>query len=194
MKNFIVLLILFPFFLIHLEAQTVQNKAPKTQTKRSRIYSDKDGMLTTHKITQNRKMSGYDDGGNFDCNSQWMLRLNLKWKGTQPKGICDENRIRDFIWQHWSERRHGYIRIAYLGIDTSATWHVFIEPNKLGKWGVTIRIVGTSALPGSHASILELRTMPYVEKQQNQSTDTKWSIVFKMVNGEAVHRLPQFQK
>ncbi len=50
-----------------------------------------------------------------------------------------EKRARDFILQHWQNKKRAYIIVQYGGTDVSGERHVFIEPNNSGHWEVIWR-------------------------------------------------------
>jgi hypothetical protein len=77
-------------------------------------------------------LSTYENGGHFNC--------YMRYKD-EKDDICDLPRVRDFIWQHWQNKRRGYIRITFGSIDAQSTSHIFIEPNEQGAWHVGWRIV-----------------------------------------------------
>jgi hypothetical protein len=105
---------------------------------RARINSK--GELTSNSIRKNMSKYRYDNGGHFECN---LLAFNIrKQKEADP---CDEKKVRDFIWDHFTLKRRGYIRVRYSGIDAGSVEHLFVEPQRDGKWIVTRWSVGYSA-------------------------------------------------
>jgi hypothetical protein len=88
--------------------------------------------LMTADIAQARDMSLYDDGGHFDCRQH-------SFSDTSPRN-CDLPKTRDFIWQHWQQKRRGYIRVTVDSVDTMSTSHIFIEPHDHGRWHVAWRV------------------------------------------------------
>jgi len=134
-------------------------------------------------------MSNYDDGGSFDCSRLFLERLRTQGK---VKDVCDENKIRDFIWQHWTNSHRSYIRVTYSSVDASGTFHIFIEPDKKGVWSVFWRIVRSSALPGSLPEITDVGKIVSVERIEDKPKIGEWALVFKNKLGEIVEKMPSF--
>jgi hypothetical protein len=80
-----------------------------------------------HVVIEGRDLKAYVDGGEFTSAPM-----------TSGK-ITHVDALRRFIWQHWSEKTRGYVRIAMSGIDSTQTTHVFIEPADGSKWRVALR-------------------------------------------------------
>lgn len=80
-------------------------------------------------ITQYRDLSLYDFGGrNGYCDYQ-NAPANRNCKKFRSK-------VRDYIWQHWRDKKRAYIILEYSGIDSQSDAHVFIEPGKNGQWHI----------------------------------------------------------
>jgi hypothetical protein len=43
---------------------------------------------------------------------------------------------RDFIWNHWTDQRRGYLIITMGSDDAQSDAHIFIEPGDDGRWRV----------------------------------------------------------
>ncbi|CAN5258006.1 hypothetical protein BH20ACI1_BH20ACI1_17490 [soil metagenome] len=52
---------------------------------------------------------------------------------------CIERKMRNFIWEHWKNKKRGYIKHKRQGIDVSFTEHIFIEPDSQEHWRVIWR-------------------------------------------------------
>ena len=87
--------------------------------------------LTTDDIAQGRDLSLYDRGGLFDCQHHW---------DEPSRDHCDVQAIRKFIWEHWHQKKRGYIRATFNSVDATSTFHIFIEPTSSGRWHVAWRI------------------------------------------------------
>lgn len=75
-----------------------------------------------------RDISTYDDGGT----------ANFSFQFFQDHKIRSE-RLRGFIWSHFSEKRLGHIKAALYSYHGDPTYHhIFIEPNAKGTWQVAI--------------------------------------------------------
>src|SRR3954447_11703389 len=86
--------------------------------------------LTADNIAQGRDLSAYDQGGSFDCR-QWTVERRRR---------CSLVAIRTFLWNHWHQKRRGYVRITFDSVDAQSTNHIFVEPAADGSWHVAWRI------------------------------------------------------
>src|SRR5207253_10570138 len=102
----------------------------------SEFSYDKDGAWTTKNIIQSRDMTQYDQGGYFWGRSRFGGTF-----GNEKDKLEGEKKVRDFIWQHWTERKRGYIKFIFAGTDTSRTTHYFIEPNEKVEWVIVRKII-----------------------------------------------------
>jgi len=50
-------------------------------------------------------------------------------------------RARTFLWEHWKAHKRGYLILTASSVDATATSHVFVEPDNIGRWRVSWRIV-----------------------------------------------------
>jgi hypothetical protein len=66
-------------------------------------------------IVRGRDLRAYDYGGSFE---------------TPPVShdIGNVSSLRAFVWNHWSARRKGYVKITLAGKDSYADCYLFIEP------------------------------------------------------------------
>lgn len=98
----------------------------------SKFFQDNDGVFTTEEVTKSRDLTQYEQGGLF-----WgRTRFSGKF-GNEPDRLDGEKKVRNFIWQHWTEKKRGYIKFIFADTDTSHTTHYFIEPNEKGEWIVS---------------------------------------------------------
>lgn len=52
-----------------------------------------------------------------------------------------ERRVKDFIWQHWKEKRRGFVIVTFHSIEGEpSTSFMFIEPDAEGRWHVDTKI------------------------------------------------------
>src|SRR4030095_525617 len=89
------------------------------------------GVLTVDGIEQGRDIVKYD-------------RLVLNSKATFAFERSHDpvlSKARQFLWQHWKNRRLGYLTLTGHSVDASSTSHVFVEPDNDGRWRVAWRIV-----------------------------------------------------
>jgi hypothetical protein len=148
------------------------------ETKAEFILSE-NGELTTKDLTQNRNMSLYAQGGYFDC------------RGWEPKdelgGECSEKKLKDFIWNCWTSKKRGYVRISYLSVEgVISTSHIFIEPSEEGNWKVFWRIVRSEGL------IHDVPELASVERIENKPEKGEWALAFKDKSGKVLERVPDF--
>lgn len=81
-------------------------------------------------IFQERDLSEYDYGGvNGECTN---------YVNESP---CNESLepARKFLLDHWREKKRAYAVVQFNCMDCSAVYHIFVEPDKAGRWGVVIR-------------------------------------------------------
>jgi hypothetical protein len=159
--------------------QTKSDSVTVTHVKKS--FFREHGELSFDGISQRRDMSLYDEGGHYDCR-EWIVT---------GKGVCDEIKIRDFIWEHWANKKRGYIRISYNSVDAGATHHIFIEPVR-NEWTVVWRILFWSALPGSRNELRDLPKLYSLERVEDMPTKGKWAIKFKTKDGSTIETMPEF--
>ena len=75
-----------------------------------------------------RDLAKYDNGGSF------------KFSPTVPQNEQNEERtkIREFVWDHWTEKRLGYLSFVFWSAaEDPAGYDLYIEPDKSGSWAVT---------------------------------------------------------
>jgi hypothetical protein len=82
-------------------------------------------------FAQNRRkrdLTKYDNGGAFDF--RWSV-------ATQHERMASA--IRDFVWEHWANKRLGYIaRTVYTIEGDPTTYRLFIEPDANQTWHVVL--------------------------------------------------------
>lgn len=78
------------------------------------------------RIIQDRNLSLYDFGGHHsDCG--FMLRKELR------KCEADKIKARNFIWEHWQNKKRAYIIVTFSSVDARSDAHIFIEPDTNGQ-------------------------------------------------------------
>lgn len=164
------LLVLFFFFVFFAFADCQSNQD-------SKVFQDNDGALTTKDITQNRDLTHYEQGGYFRG------RTNLG-----KDGLDNEKQVRDFIWQHWNEKKRGYIKLSFGGTDTSRTIHYFIEPNEKSDWIVTRKVIYQSSDGKFELGEDVLYSLEQIENKENSD----WFLVSKSPSGQITERLPVY--
>src|SRR5437667_11525256 len=71
-------------------------------------------------VLERRDLRGYDDGGVYRASGYI---------------VAEVQRLRDFIWTHWTQKRRGYVEIVFQDVDTGIKAYVYIEPVN-GRWGI----------------------------------------------------------
>src|SRR5439155_247615 len=79
-------------------------------------------------VTGGRVLSLYDFGGREGC--------GIVLKTEIPKCDASLQTARDFIWNHWANRKRGYVIVKRASVDAESDAHIFIEPDKTGTWHV----------------------------------------------------------
>jgi len=92
---------------------------------------------------QSRNLSEYDKAGPFSSTVY------------DASGARTEATVREFLWNHWKEKRRGYLTITPYSVEgdrTDASY--FVEPSKEGSWRVQVTFDRTlvDRRPGKHAT------------------------------------------
>lgn len=88
--------------------------------------------LTIADVAQGRDLTGYD---------------KLEVADPVPRTVSDRRRdpymsqARTFLWEHWHDRKRGYLILTLSSVDATGTSHVFVEKDEFGRWRVYWRIV-----------------------------------------------------
>jgi hypothetical protein len=144
--------------------------AEKTPTPNPNVKIIKiDGDITDEIILQGRDLSLYKQTNTSKC-------------GTYN---CTERKMREFIWEHWKNKKQGYISSPIWGIDVTITKHIFIEPNEQGKWIVNWKMARNHSIFGN--DILE--TLGIVSVEQVKSKNGRFKLEFKNKDGEILQTL-----
>jgi len=43
---------------------------------------------------------------------------------------------RQFLWEHWHDRRRAYLTLTQSSVDYTGTSHIFVEPDDTGRWRI----------------------------------------------------------
>jgi hypothetical protein len=89
------------------------------------------------KLVGERDLTLYDDGGLFEV--RYGLEVGTYFSPDSPtfkQSIKANADARQFIWDHWTQRRRAYLRVLFTDIDWSSMTHVFIEPDTKGNWSI----------------------------------------------------------
>jgi hypothetical protein len=91
----------------------------------------RDSVLTFSDVEQGRDLGQYE---------------KLTLINPRPTTVAERKadpaipRARSFLWQHWHDRKQGYLRLTLSSVDATSTSHIFVEDNT-GRWRVSWRIV-----------------------------------------------------
>lgn len=148
----------------------------------SDVFFDNDWALTAKDIAQNRNLQDYNQGSHFYCRSRFSGSF-----GNDPDKLDGEKKVRDFIWQHWIEKKRGYIRISCPGTDVRNTAHYFIEPDANGEWNIVKRYI----FQASDDKITRTDTVLKLTERLENKEKGYWYLVLKSSNGEFTEKLPR---
>lgn len=113
-------------------------------------------------IIQNRNLSEYDYGGII---SSCFNNFEVSIKECQ----ASEKQARDFILEHWQNKKRAYIIFDYPG-SHGIEQHVFIEPNSNGLWEIVWRSdVGTSYR--GFGSNIRIKTARFIKTKRATEDD-----------------------
>ena len=85
------------------------------------------GQAALAQNVQRRDLARYANGGTFD----------FSW-GLGPKALAEmKPKLREFLWEHWSQKRLGRVVATFYTIEGDpTTHHLYIEPDENGRWRV----------------------------------------------------------
>ena len=86
---------------------------------------------TKERPIADRDLSAYKFGGHLGCKTP-LIRDSLSCQSSLRKA-------RNFIWNHWREKKRGYLVVTITSPDAASDVHMFIEPNASGAWRVVWR-------------------------------------------------------
>ena len=79
-----------------------------------------------------RDLARYDDGGTFDFN----------WGRGPEAHETMRPQLREFLWQHWNQKRLGRVIVTFYTLEGDpTTYHFYIEPDANGRWHVVSEYV-----------------------------------------------------
>ena len=128
--------------------------------------------ITYEDIFQERDMSQYDKTDTSKCNSY----------------KCAERQMRVFIWEHWKNKKRGYIAHKVNGIDITFTDHIFIEPNENEEWQISWR-VERHQYSGIDEVLIDTVEANSIEQVKTKYGRNSSELVFKDKNGEIIKTL-----
>jgi hypothetical protein len=126
-----------------IEAPECSAKAPSNELPNAR-FARKGGRTTASKVLfQGGVLSVKDVAQGRDLGRYETLTLTNPKPTTvlERKGDPVIQRARVFLWQHWHDRKQGYLILTLSSVDASSTSHIFLEQDDTGRWRVSWRIV-----------------------------------------------------
>jgi hypothetical protein len=163
MKKFIKILLIFLFVLNLFSAIFGQKEM-------SKVFSP-DNSIISKSVFQKRDITQYFDGGNFRCGL------------SSSESECDYKKIREAIWQCWTEKTLCYLTISAVGVDSSYDQHIFIEPNKNNQWQVVRRVENGHTMRQFRKPIHDLPRVYFLEWRKNKDEKV---LIFKNKLGKVI--------
>lgn len=163
----LVLIILFAFIACNqnqVKQVSINNSTPKPTTE----FGGNDFDQKISDITQNRVLSQYEKGGEFDCKT-------------------DVAKVRDFVWLLWTEKKRGYIKMDCDGKDSFNTKYYFIEPNEKNEWHILVREFYEHSIP-EYSKPVKDSIAVYAERVEENNN--WWQLILKSEKNEIVDKLP----
>ena len=158
-------------------AQSRRSRDTDSREKAAQIKFGDLGEVFIAKLAGRRDLSRYQQGGNYDFRT---------YVSGDKRGKNNKSELIDFILKNWTGRHLAYVRYTYNSPDASATYHMFVEPDKAGNWTVFCRLVRAHALPGG--SGIENFPRAYTVSKRPLVLD-KYVLEFKGKSGRLVSGL-----
>lgn len=119
------------------------------------------------KIVGSRNLSAYDFGGHEGCGGFYL-------KSEASRCEASIEKARNFIWQHWQEKRKGYIIVALGSIDALSDAYIFIEPDKKGNWHIVWRWARIYGIGGNRGEVDDMPDIVNVERKIASDKDYRF--------------------
>lgn len=144
------------------EPKVTTSSVTKAENEKSpiNIISGDKNELTISKIAGGRDLQLYDQGGVIDGYHS-LSSIHSPSQKDHKKIENEIEKARDFIWEHWQNKKRGYIRVNQDTVDYGWTTHFFIEPGVDGTWEISRKVIGMPQTPSdsgirSHKKALQL--------------------------------------
>ena len=114
----------------------------------------------------NRNLSDYAFGGHLVCNDAYSRN--------SPRCQSSYRKARDFIWNHWREKKRAYIVVMVTSPDAGSDVHIFIEPDAANVWRVVWRsksLYCASCRGSDTGGIYQSPEMRSIERKRAGETD-----------------------
>lgn len=153
-----------------------------------KVSVDSHGNLTSKRLRRNLKRYKYDDGGKSSCDS---IIYSQRIKMTVDDA-CGLKKLRDFILDHLSNKKRGRALTVSFGVDTGIVYHLFIQPDQSGEWGIDLWSQGYSALPGSRKRPFSYQRIVTIDQVKDVKSGDLM-IFLKNKTGEVELKLPPYR-
>lgn len=87
---------------------------------RAKITVGQDREVSTATIAKGRDMRLYDQVGHFDC-SRWSPTVLKNGQENEKRIASALETARNLIWEHWQNKKRGYIRVTFDSVDAIST-------------------------------------------------------------------------
>ena len=140
--------------------------------------------------TADRNLSAYAFGGHLGCKTP-LIRESSRCQSSLRQA-------RDFIWNHWRDKKNGYLVVTMTSPDAASDVHIFIEPDDAGTWHVLWRsenlYCASCPRPDTPGTIYQSPELRSIEQKRAGGTDINWPVgtrylVFLDASGNEVERL-----
>lgn len=90
---------------------------------------------------------------------------------------------RRFVFDHWKEKRRGYIEVGHPCVDCAPVDHIFVEPDSNGEWHIAVTLE-TNARP--RTDIAQSVRFKRSSESEERRTDSKTVLSFLDHNGKQI--------
>ncbi len=91
-------------------------------------YQSPTASISAKTASDDRDLSLYDSGDHQGCGIVLVREV--------PRCRASLRKARAFIWEHWQQKKRGYVIVKMASVDAESDAHIFIEPDNDGAWHV----------------------------------------------------------
>jgi hypothetical protein len=144
---------------------------------------------TKEKPIADRNVSDYAFGGHRGCKTPFSRQ--------SPSCQPSYRTARDFIWNHWREKKRAYIVVRITSPDSASDVHIFVEPDDSNVWRIVWRwenLYCVSCHPDIPGEIYQSPEMRSIKQIRAGETDVDMPLgtrylIFRDASGSEVERL-----
>jgi hypothetical protein len=181
--------ILISFALLTSVASCSHTTQPTQQTSTADTRVLPTPSPTKQTPTADRHLSDYAFGGHLVCKEAYSRN--------SPRCQSSYRKAREFIWNHWREKKRAYIVVMITSPDAGSDVHIFIEPGDANVWRVVWRsqsLYCASCRGSDTDDIYQSPEMRSIEQKHAGETDVDLPLgtrylVFLDASGNEVERL-----